>query len=95
VILLFLSKIFFLIILFSRIFYFFFSIFFHLSNFSIDVQTKIIIKILNYLITNNDHERILILFSFFRNIPIGRVLDIIIDYFLSINIDQYEWIIKP
>ncbi len=60
-----------------------------------DIQRKIILQILNYLITNHDHQRILILYSFFRIIQIGQVFDIIIDCFLSINIDQYEWIIKP
>ncbi|CAF4754923.1 unnamed protein product, partial [Rotaria sp. Silwood2] len=35
------------------------------------------------------------MYSFFRISQIGRVFDIIIDCFLSIHNDQYEWIIKP
>lgn len=72
-----------------------FSVSFHLSNFSIDIQRRIILKVLNHLITYNDQQKILILYSYFRNIEINRVFDIIIDCFLSINIDQYEWILKP
>ncbi|CAF4777116.1 unnamed protein product [Rotaria socialis] len=68
---------------------------FHFSNFSIDEQRKIILQVLNYLTTHDDHQRILILYSFFRMIQIGRVFDIVIDCFLSINNDQFEWIIKP
>ncbi|CAF1294696.1 unnamed protein product [Adineta steineri] len=72
------------------------DILFHLSEYSIGVQQKIILKILNYSLTNDDyHQRILILYSFFRLIPMSRVFDIVIDCFLSIHIDQYEWILKP
>ncbi|CAF3303105.1 unnamed protein product [Rotaria sp. Silwood2] len=68
----------------------------HFSDFSIDVQRQMILKILNYLITNNDdQQKILMMYSFFRISQIGRVFDIIIDCFLSIHNDQYEWIIKP
>lgn len=95
VILLFLSKIHFIYKKKRNLFYFL-SVLIHFSNFSTDVQRRLILKILNHLLTNNDqHQRILILYSFFRNIQINRVFDIIIDCFLSINIDQYEWIIKP
>ncbi|CAF1143273.1 unnamed protein product [Rotaria sordida] len=73
----------------------------HISDFSIDIQRKMILKILNYLITNDndddddDQQRILILYSFFRISQIGRVFDIIIDCLHLIHNDQYEWIIKP
>jgi hypothetical protein len=71
-----------------------FSGLFHLSNFNFDIQRRIIFKIFNYLITMNNHQRILIIYSLFRILPINRVFDIVIDCFLSTNIEQYEWIFK-
>ncbi|CAF4609028.1 unnamed protein product [Rotaria sp. Silwood1] len=72
------------------------DIFKHFSNFSINIQRQMMLKILNYLIINNDdQQRILILYSFFRMSQISHVFDIIIDCLLSIHNDQYEWIIKP
>lgn len=72
-----------------------FSIIFHFKNFSTDLQQKLILQVLNYLTTYDNHQRILILYSFFRLTQISRVFDIVIDCFLSINNDQFEWIIKP
>ncbi|UJR09779.1 hypothetical protein I4U23_014006 [Adineta vaga] len=66
----------------------------HSSDFSSDIQQKLIYKVLNYLLTYDEQQRILIVYSFFRMIDIGRVLDIVIDCFLSTNFDRYEWIFK-
>ena len=71
------------------------SALYHLSEFSIDLQRRIILKLLNYLLVNDEPARILILYSFFRSLPIGRVLDISMDCVLAMNTEQYEWMLKP
>ena len=67
----------------------------HLSHFSIDVRQRLISKLLVYLIPYDDQDRVFLLYSFFRLLPLGRVLDIVIDCFLSHHSDQYEWILQP
>ncbi|CAF0883727.1 unnamed protein product [Adineta ricciae] len=69
-------------------------IFLHSSDLSADAPQRLIVKVLNYLLAYDEQQRILILYSFFRLIEVGRVLDIVIDCFLSLNFDRYEWILK-